>query len=221
MENQIDRALLGRIYAEWFAPYEDCIGIIEDRGNTVFENRFLLGMYAGRSDLFNLTHEMAHLIEIDLPRCHLPDWGFKYGTYWEIGGRSGHEFHTTQAAWREIRTFGIQHHLNLHYGIRDSNDEGDSLYYMAKLVGWIENYEYIHGRDAEGGPLHRWNSHESRSALIPLILAEYAKWSIQSIRIRWTHRMYVLKKRQHAGALRQKRHWIPAPVSPYVPEDSQ
>src|SRR5512134_41522 len=97
-----DPATLQLIWREWFAPHNGVIAIT-DGPNDIINGRLHLGIWAGPSaTVFNLCHEMAHFIEIDNRRCHLPGWGLKTGKTVLIGSQLVPEgMHTTQAIERE------------------------------------------------------------------------------------------------------------------------
>lgn len=77
--------------------------------------------YDSRPDLFNTTHEMAHLIEIDDRRATAWHWGLVPGTKVEIPGvYSGFQQLTSQATEREVRVMAIQGIIEEHIG-RDFN----------------------------------------------------------------------------------------------------
>ena len=216
MTDQIDYPILDRIAADWFQPNLDVIGIVHESENTVQGNRFLFGCEAGpTADLFNLTHEMSHFIEIDVRRCHLPGWGLKYGKSHYMFGKSWYEMSSTQAVKREIRTLGIQLVLNRHYQIPDQphHSEKRDSEYMAKLTTWVQNWEcygYVDGKfvsDYEPRAMERIEA---------AILAEMRSWSLQSIRIAWKLRLYHLRQKQRRGVLKTREHDYHREVKVYV-----
>jgi hypothetical protein len=59
---------------------------------------------------YMLTHEIAHLLEIDDSRALDPfGWGLQHGTYFETGSRVGfHTYQTDAHLQRELRVYAIQ-----------------------------------------------------------------------------------------------------------------
>ena len=117
-----------------------------------------LGLKAGPSYLvYNLLHEMSHLVEIEDHRMTKPSWGLKYGNLIQIIlGQEYQNFTSTQATEREIRVFAYQQHLLNHYQIESSLSDqaklctylgdwanvcyGDKLNHhdKAKALRWVE-----------------------------------------------------------------------------------
>lgn len=91
---------------------------LKREGQSVDDGVVSIGPIAGPDSCWtNLIHEMAHLVEIDIARVNQYGWGLRYGKYWEMFGRSGHEPQTDQQVRREERVWAFQLNLQAEYGV--------------------------------------------------------------------------------------------------------
>jgi hypothetical protein len=81
----------------------------------------------------NLSHEMAHFVEIDEPRCGMYGWGLRVPKV-VILGQEYEEPHTNQATIRECRTVAIQ--ANLMHGMGRKFDEADFARSLQFMPDW-------------------------------------------------------------------------------------
>jgi hypothetical protein len=208
--DEIDYSVLPVLAQQFFAPHEDIAGYRLDIGsNWICNGRFMLQTWAGpQADLFNLVHEIAHMIEIDDRRCHNPNWGFKYGKTVYIPGHGdvNEGMVTNQAIEREIRVFGIQLHIHQAFGIEivhhepnswDDNDEHISrIHYMAKLCEWMDGIWLYRPKDEM-----EWQEKKdaTNAVIANRIREEFAKWSIEEILAEWDRKMAVLRAKKKLG----------------------
>ena len=200
----MDRIGLSRIWQDFFAEHSEYIGIDPRgmNGMSVDRRMLLLGCkvdYMVPGELWNLAHEMAHLVEIDDARCFKFNWGFSYGTKYTFPGREWYEMHTIKATAREIRTLGWQIGFNNRYGL----DEYDSIY-MAKLMEIIDGHtgygdRRLLKRDSDG------SYNEWRKEMLDRIEAEILNFAqdhpFEAFKAEWDRKMGVLR-RNRANILR-------------------
>jgi hypothetical protein len=143
--DNIDYTKLILIKRDFFNDYSSILDIkIDSSQNDYRNNKLRLSARVGyTSELFNLTHEMAHMIEIDDLRCYLPDWGLVAGKYNEYFGIF-EGVTTSQAIRREMRVLGIQCVLLDYYNINEEHLlKGKSIYrYMAELIQYIDGFYF-------------------------------------------------------------------------------
>lgn len=205
--------VLSQIEADFFTPFAKTIGINRDGENVIKDNRFLMSTTTnGKPDASALTHEIAHMIEIDPYRCHKPGWGLRTGPEFYFPGhgivRNG--MTTKKAAEREIRVFGIQMVLDQHYGIpvdelhlRLHPNTRDSAYHALVVVHHIEAtwHYYPKGwmKDDRGLTNHE---NYAKAVVEHRIIRESEKWDFETIQACWIRRMCQLRRKQAAGCWR-------------------
>lgn len=137
---------------EFFAD-QDVIHIdtsLEGMTSDPESGRYYLGTWAGpEAKLSNLLHEMGHFVEREIDKLKefpISNWGYSFGKYWELCGRSGWEPRTDQDVRREQRVWAYQISLEKHFGIYESPYEMVNA--APFLGGWcfyqpleIETYE--------------------------------------------------------------------------------
>lgn len=215
-QDRIDYSTLPFVSREFFALHEDIVGYnLQIGDNNIKDGRFVFQTWAGpQADLFNLAHEIGHMVEIDDKRCHKPSWGFGYGKSVYIPGhgdvREG--MITNQAVEREIRVFGIQLVIHEHFGIDlvktadiwDDHDEHISqAYYMAKLCNWLDGFWlYKPKRDeskANQTGYHTEREEAAYQTITARILEERNKWSYEEVLAEWDRKMSLLRTKKKRG----------------------
>jgi len=194
--DNVDEVLCKKVQNDFFHDYAHFAAINRKHSNdsnTIIDGKFMFATWAGpTADMFNLFHEIAHFVEIDDARCHIPSWGLKHGKKIIIGGRlydAG--MVTTKAVEREIRTFGIQIVLHNHYG-ETTYDDMPLAEYGAKLCQHIDGFLYYY-------PKNQKISYEDKRAYALKVIrdrieAETLKWSFESIMAEWRRKMPILQK---------------------------
>ena len=214
-ENLVDPTAIDAIGQDFFMPHDSVISIgLDVEGNRIRENKFTMGVWAGpQAEVSNLLHEMAHMIEIDDARCHIPSWGFKYGKTVYIAGRMINEgMFTNKAIEREIRVFGIQIVMMNHYGIDNVHSYhtwDDHSEYVSKARNFAEICDYIDGllyyypkgwcKEDKGKYTYRELKDYAFQAIMTRIEEETANWSMDEIMTEWDRKMQVLKAKQKRG----------------------
>lgn len=180
----------------------------ENHGKLVERNYLLFGGRAvsyHEPEMFNVIHEMAHLIEIDDARAITPGWGLQAGTWKEIPGLwSGREAQTAQCIEREVRVMAIQAVITEHLGFAVDYHE------MAKLLanGAVPGYYYFRNKvgcdyeDEKGHSFIRNNNRVQRvkkpglahHICASVILSLASSFSIQSIWDEWCRKQEVVAK---------------------------
>lgn len=156
-----------------FFATQDTVYIDETvEGNRPIGSKLALGTRAGPSkDFSNALHEMAHLLEIDDARCHLPGWGLKNTSRLGQGPRY-------QKIARESRVWGIQVKLSQMTKIDYSIDE------MASLSLWFDDIYGIPNVNT---------SADAPSIVKEWILEESLKWTPERILQEWHKKCEVVK----------------------------
>lgn len=193
--DNIDYSKLALIKTDFFNEYSSLIDIkIEDSQNDYRNGKLRLSArVAYTSELFNLIHEIAHLIEIDDARCYLPDWGLMTGKYNEYFGIF-EGVNTNQSIEREIRVLGIQCALSDYYDIDEEHLlKGKSVYrYMAELIQYIDGFYFYQPKNKELSQKARNNYAFIKIA--KRIQKEELKWDINKIKLEWNRKMGILKE---------------------------
>lgn len=210
--DRIDYSVLPLFERDFFAANADIADFTLKIGDTwVRGGRLSFATWAGpTADLFNLAHEMAHLVEIDDARCHIPGFGFKLGKEQYVGGQLFREMFTPQAIQREIRTLGIQLVMMREYDIGIDRDVsyheeletwGDldlapsTVGYMAALCKWIDGMHHYHPKNRKDYPHGTWEE----LAFVTItrdIEEEASKWSMDSIIAEWDRKMQTIRERK-------------------------
>jgi len=150
----IDRQLLDRVIAEYFEGQPVRVSVDVEGQRLTEDGLYLLGCRAGPSvEVENLLHEMAHLAEREkekLLEFSPYNWGYSYGQYWEVAGRSGHEARTDQSVRREGRIWAYQLNLIRYFGTPKTARElvGSAVYmeafyiYKNRVLRGFEQFDY-------------------------------------------------------------------------------
>jgi len=169
-----DRKLLGVVRAELF---QDSPILIEVETNQTIrdDGTLVLGCRAGPSlDMFNLFHEMSHLVEIDDARIQQYGWGFKMGREVNIPGYpTFYEPSTWQPSQREIRVMAYQANLMKHFG-----REMDFAYCSTLFKYMVDHYLIPHGE--------RWLAREIERR------SELPKYSFEAFQKEWLRKNELL-----------------------------
>lgn len=105
----------------------------EESGNPIRDGVMLFGWRVGPvKEMSGVLHEMAHLIEIDDERCHLPGWGLRLRQVEVPGHGMFTEPCTFQACAREIRTVAIQKVITESLSL-----PFDSSYWAKVIYNWV------------------------------------------------------------------------------------
>lgn len=205
-KDEINYKLLDLIKKDFFNQFESFIGINlkpSNNSNKIIDNKLMLMTWAGpTADVYNLFHEMGHLLEIDEARCHLPDWGLKIPPLKFAGGHTYRDNLTTpQAIEREIRVFGIQTIFHRHYGYEYDCDDSPTLeHYHAQVCKFIDGLHFFY---PEGWMLesagYSANEAYAMEKIRQLIVDESKKWSFDNLRELWYNRMDILRQKQLQG----------------------
>lgn len=141
-----------------------------------------LGCRAGPSlDIFNLFHEMSHLVEIDDARAGAWGWGLSFGKEISIPGYGTfHEPQTWQATQRETRVMAFQANVMLHYQRRPN------FRYFAKLCDHLVDYYNV--------PFKRETRHRLLAERIAKLAAS-PKYSFERFRSEWARKNGLLKEK--------------------------
>lgn len=124
--DELDRKLLVKVKAELFD--DRIIQVKEDmEGMRAENNTYFIGPWAGpQSHIINVFHEMAHFAERPLKVLKTYPgiaWGFTFGQYWEVAGKSGYEPQTDQSVRCEQRCWAYQLSIQDHFQVPQSDLE--------------------------------------------------------------------------------------------------
>lgn len=113
--------------------------IIDENGN------YCLGCMTGpRIHESNLIHEMCHLAEREVEKLlekPYNSWGYSFGQFWELLGRSGYESQNSKPVHREKRVWAFQLSVEKELGIRDVEDEEDThAYSLARSAPCLDAF---------------------------------------------------------------------------------
>lgn len=202
-KDEMDYAALARVSADFIDPFSDVIGVRDKEGNWIEDNRFMLGTWAGPSkDIYNLIHEIAHMVEIDDKRCHLPGWGLKYPPefYWPGHGMVSNGFNTAKAIYREARVLGIQEVITKHYGIVWNRS------YSVSSLKYIDGMCFIPPRYPEN-PKDDTLSYDEREKrrmayLYRFVIREARKHTFESVLAEYGKKIGIIRKRQRQNCWR-------------------
>lgn len=99
----------------WLAP--PVVVDLDVEGSEVRSGWLVLGAKAGPArSVWNIAHEMAHLIEVEPARLLRRGWGLTQPQM-EINGQRVFVPQTAQATRREVRVMGIQARIMTHLGL--------------------------------------------------------------------------------------------------------
>lgn len=168
-----------------------------ESGNPVRDGVMLFGWRVGPSkDVDGVVHEMAHLIEIDDARCHLPGWGLWVRQTYIPGHPPFAEPHTFQACAREIRVVAIQKVIFESLGLPFDSD------YWAKVIyDWVPGNVFVREEYPEVPPWgDRGLSYEGISQLAKKAIAvdidrQAAALTLNRVRAEWDRKCALVASR--------------------------
>ncbi len=155
-------------------------------------NAYLLGCYAGPSqNEENLFHEMCHLAEREkeklVERPH-NSWGFSFGKYWEVLGRSGWEPSTEQSVLREARVWSFQLSLMRHFQIDITAEE------LARSAVYLSAFCYFKFKRVSKKLDYQESEKLAVSLLAALVEKQTEIYTYNRFVEDWNSRMELLKK---------------------------
>mgnify|MGYP006339620387 CR=1 FL=1 len=185
-KDNIDNSLLDKIIHDFFLGNTVIQFDRSISGQKIKENKFVIGPWAGHAEITNLFHEMCHFAERPIEKLQeLPPfaWGFTFGKYWEIFGKSGYEPQTDQAVRTEQRVWAFQRSVQKHYGIEeDPYDTVSSATYIHAFTMFL---------------LGQGKSNEEKLKILATEteIMSNNEFSFEKFKEDWNHRIEILKNK--------------------------
>lgn len=135
-------------------------------GQKTINSTFIIGARTGPiCSISGLLHEICHFTELEIDRlAKFPphSWGFKLGSFWQIGQYSGFEPKTSQQVLREARVWAYQLSLEHYLGLNTNP------YDLVKSATWLPAFCYykysFSGTPSDTKSLYYLAKHVERSA---------------------------------------------------------
>lgn len=113
-------------------------------GQKVGENCVILGCRVGNEITEQgFIHEFSHLVEIDVERVIMHNWGLYMKNTEFFNGQIFCNPISSQASMREIRVFAYQHSINKEFGIQDD------LIHSAKSLDFMPDWIFMTKKEEE------------------------------------------------------------------------
>jgi len=152
---------------------------------------------------------MGHLADREVPKLvkrPYSGWGYSYGKYWELMGRSGYEPQTDQSVVREGNIWAFQYSLHKHYNLKIESEFRDveldpehQVYELVSPAIYMGAF-FIYASRFNPFPLPKDMSLKERDEFALHKLADYVmeledtKFSFENFVMAWSERMEALKE---------------------------